>query len=208
MNPAFTERGGRSEPIVNSTYHVRQREPLMPAKVVLKMHQTLDGFVCTTSGDEAWASARMDEAVFKWETEHLWLAGVHIMGRKLYQIMESYWPSSKESPAAPMNEIPKVVFSKTIKTATWGPVRIVDTDLSGEINRLRHSTDKEILAHGGASFAQSLARLNLIDEYRLLVHPVTLGGGLPCIAVPLTLRLLTHDEFPSGVIALTYARTS
>jgi dihydrofolate reductase len=121
--------------------------------------------------------------------------------------MESYWPSSTEAPATPMNEIPKVVFSKTLKTAAWGPSRIVDTDLSAEINRLRQSTDKEILAHGGASFAQSLARLNIIDEYRLLIHPVTLGSGLPCIANPLTLRLVSHYEFPSGVLALTYTRT-
>jgi dihydrofolate reductase len=175
---------------------------------VLKIHQTLDGFVCTTSGDEMWASGHMDESVFTWETEHLWLAGVHIMGRKLYQAMESYWPSSTEAPAAPMNEIPKVVFSKTLKTTAWGPARIVNTDLSAEINRSRQSTDKVILAQGGASFAQSLARLNIIDEYRLLVHPVTLGSGLPCIATPLTLRFVSHYEFPSGVVALTYARTS
>ena len=62
------------------------------------------------------------------------------------------------------------------------------------------------MAHGGASLAQALSRTGQIDEYRLLVHPVALGGGKPCITVPVSLRLVSSHQFRSGVVALTYAR--
>jgi dihydrofolate reductase len=178
----------------------------MPAKLILKMHQSIDGFVCTPSGDESWVFMHMDESVLKWEVDHLWQAGTHIMGSNLYRIMAAYWPDSHEAPAALMNEIPKVVFSKTLKTASWGPARIASGDLVTEIARLKQESSKEILAHGGAAFAQSLTMLNLIDEYRLLVHPLALGNGRPLTRSPLNLRLLSAHEFPAGVVALTYAR--
>lgn len=178
----------------------------MSAKLVLKMHQSIDGFVCSVNGEDEWLRAHMDESVLKWEVERLWQAGTHIMGRVLYEIMASYWPTSKETPAMPMNQIPKVVFSKSLKQATWGPAEIVSGDLAEEISRLKQQSRKDILAHGGASFAQSLARLDLIDEYRLLVHPVALGSGKPCISSPLNLRLLSSHQFPSGVVALIYSR--
>ena len=178
----------------------------MSAKLVLKMHQSIDGFVCTVNGEDKWLRPHMDESVLKWEMERLWQAGTHIMGRVLYEIMASYWPTSKETPAMPMNQIPKVVFSKSLKQATWGPAEIARGDLAEEISRLKQRSRKDILAHGGASFAQSLARLDLIDEYRLLVHPVALGSGKPCINSPLNLRLLSSHQFPSGVVALIYSR--
>jgi dihydrofolate reductase len=178
----------------------------VPAKLILKMHQSIDGFVCTTSGDNAWLFPHMDASVFRWEVDRLWQADAHIMGRNLYEIMASYWPTSKEPPAAPMNQIPKVVFSRTLTSGTWGPVRIVSGDVTEEIARLKAHATKDILAHGGASFAQSLARLNLVDEYRLLVHPIALGGGRPCIDSLLDLRLASSHQFPTGVMALTYVR--
>ena len=178
----------------------------MSAKLVLKMHQTIDGFVCATTGDDGFLFPHMDEHVLRWEVEHLWQAGLHIMGRNLYEIMASYWPNSSAPPAAPMNEIAKVVFSKMLKAATWGPTRIADGELADEIARLKQQSGKDILAHGGAAFAQSLARLNLVDEYRLLVHPVALGSGKPWINSPLKLRLASSHEFPSGVVALIYSR--
>ena len=178
----------------------------MPAKLVLKMHQSIDGFVCTMTGDNSWFFPHMDEHVYKWEVERLWQAGLHVMGKNLYEIMASYWPTSKESPAAPMNEIPKVVFSKTLRSASWGPARIVTGDIAEEIPRLKEQYKKDIFAHGGASFAQSLAGLNLIDEYRLLIHPVALGNGKPWVKGPLNLRLGSSHQFPSGVVALTYLR--
>ncbi|TMA86273.1 MAG: hypothetical protein E6J65_03520 [Deltaproteobacteria bacterium] len=98
------------------------------------------------------------------------------------------WPSSTEVFAAPMNEIPKVVFStsrfvnpagnSTPAEASWAAARVAGGDLASEIARLKQESGKEIMAHGGAGFARSLVRLGLVDEYRLLIHPVALGRGL------------------------------
>ena len=68
----------------------------MSAKLVLKMRQSIDGFVCTTTGDDPFLHHHIDNEALKGETEHLWCVGVHIMGRNLYQNMASYWPTSKE----------------------------------------------------------------------------------------------------------------
>ncbi len=66
----------------------------MNAKVVLKIRQTLDGFVCSPSGDDSFLFQQIDEEAFRWEADHLWRASVHVMGRKLYSKMAAYWPSS------------------------------------------------------------------------------------------------------------------
>ena len=80
--------------------------------------------------------------------------------------------------------VPKVVFSKTMRQADWTHSRISNCDVEEELARLKQESGKAILAHGGAEFAQSLSRLGLIDEYRLIVHPVYLAGGLPLFKEP------------------------
>jgi dihydrofolate reductase len=178
----------------------------MAARVVLKMRQSIDGFVCSANNDDSFLFAHIDEEALAWEAEHLWRAGVHVMGRMLYQSMAAYWPTSNMLPAAPMNQIPKAVFSKTLTEAAWGPVEVLRGDLTTEMSALKDKTDKDIFVHGGASLAQSLSHLGLIDEYRLLIHPVTLVRGKACITSPAHFRLISSHRFASGVVALTYAR--
>ena len=156
--------------------------------------------------------------------------------------MIAYWPYSTEPFAAPMNEIPKIVFSKKGITAlnkpglttgafkdstiysdekglkdntitspgvSWTDAEIIGGDLETEIKQLKEQPGKDLLAHGGAGFAQSLAKLNLIDEYRLLIHPVALGQGLPLFsALPnqLYLKLISTTVFDSGIVANVYRR--
>lgn len=178
----------------------------MSARVILKMHTSLDGFVCTPDGDESWLFPHFEEQLQQWEVEGLQQAGVHVMGRKLYDVMAAYWPTSTEPYAPPMNHIPKVVFSRSLQSASWGETRIARSDLAEEITRLKHQTVGDILAHGGAAFAQSLSQLNLVDEYRLLVHPIALGEGRSCFRSRVDLQLVASRVFPSGVVALTYCR--
>jgi dihydrofolate reductase len=178
----------------------------VPAKVVLKMRQTLDGFVCSPSGDDSFLFAHIDVEAFKWEAEHLWRAGVHVMGKNLYKNMAAYWPSSDALAAPPMNEIPKAVFSRTLKEVPWGPASILRGSPGEEISALKQQHSKDVFVHGGAMLAQSLSSQDLVDEYRLLIHPVTLAGGKPCIAIPIKLRLNAVHRFMSGVVALNYTR--
>jgi dihydrofolate reductase len=110
-----------------------------------------------------------------------------------------------------MNSIPKIVFSRSpdpdLPTAPgWEDPRVLGTDLAVDIETLKAEPGKDLLVQGGASFARSLVDLGLIDEYRLVVHPVVLGSGLPLFdgAEPFDLDLVDAVRFPSGTQALTY----
>ncbi|MBI1881234.1 MAG: dihydrofolate reductase [Chloroflexi bacterium] len=177
-------------------------------KVVLKIHVSLDGYIRAASGDVMdWVFRTYDDELKAWEVDTLWQAGTHIMGRKLYEEMAAYWPTSTEDFAPPMNEIPKVVFSRTLKQADWSNSRVASGDLTEELARLKLEPGQDILVHGGANFVQSLSKLSLIDEYRLIVHPVALTSGLPIFAEVMDLKLLDSKAFPAGAIALIYGRT-
>jgi dihydrofolate reductase len=105
-------------------------------------------------------------------------ADLHIMGRAAYQSMASYFPAATDDPnAGPLNAARKVVFSRTLKTAGWAGTTIASGDLAEEIDALRRGGDGYIVAHGGISFWRSLARLDLIDEYRVTLVPYLAGEG-------------------------------
>lgn len=208
--------------------------------LILKMSMSADGFVCGPENQVEWVFASMDEGANAWTMDLLWSAGVHVMGSRTYYDMASYWPYSMEIYAAPMNEIPKVIFSRagliepprarlairqsdgaispgeTAATdadralspveAAWAEPRVSD-DLEGTIARLKAEGGKPILAHGGVRFARSLMAADLVDELRLLVHPVLLGRGKSIfseLAAPKTLKLLSASVFATGAMAQVY----
>ena len=106
-----------------------------------------------------------------------------------------------------MNSIPKVVFSIFLERASWPETRIARGDLSEEIAQLKQDATGNLIAWGGASFAQSLTRLGLIDEYRLVLHPVALGEGLPLfkgLTSLLHLNLVEAQTYGSGLTLLVY----
>ena len=184
-------------------------------KLILKMQVSVDGFVNGPDGKIDWIFASMDPKLREWIVNTIGQAGVHIMGAATYRDMAAFWPNPSVQPpeqrafAAPMNEIPKVVFSKTLKEATWADTTIARGDLRDEIRRMKQEPGKPMVAHGGARFAQSLVRLDLIDEYALVTHPVALGGGSPLFTdLPrmLDLKLVSATPFPSGAVAHVYRR--
>ncbi len=148
-------------------------------KVTLMMSVSIDGFVAGPHG-HAGALPEPDE-LKRWKLDRIRRAGTHIMGRVTYEEMAGYWPTSTDDYAAPMNEIPKVVFSKTLGEATWPESSIAGGDLADEIATLRRQPGGEIIAWGGAKFAQSLSRAGLVDEYVLVIQPVAFGSGLPLL---------------------------
>jgi RibD C-terminal domain len=97
--------------------------------------------------------------------ELLSAAAAHLMGRRTYEEMATAWPNSDSVYAKPMNEIPKVVFSKTLKDADWDETHIASGDLAEEIAELKREAGGDLIAHGGASFASALIRERVIDEY-------------------------------------------
>ena len=174
-------------------------------KLVLKMNMSLDGFVGPVGEDAAWIMRDLDDELSRWIADDvLWQAGTHVMGRVTYEEMAEHWPTATSVFAAPMNEIPKVVFSKTLTRAEWPDSRIAGGDLTEEIVRLKEQAGKDILVHGGSELVRALSKLGLIDVYRVVVHPVALGSGSPLFGGPVDLTLVDSTAFATGAVALTY----
>jgi dihydrofolate reductase len=194
-------------------------------KLVLKMSVPMDGFVCGPNGELDWIFRTRGADSTEWVLNTLHEAGVHIMGSRTYYDMAAFWPYS-DSPLAPaMNDIPKVIFSRSgIKDGTqvdrtpgvtptaavlqsWAEPAVARGDLAEEVLRLKEQPGNIILAQGGARFAQSLVASGLIDEYRMVIHPVVLGQGQPLFSglrSPVDLRLIDATPFSSGVVAAVY----
>jgi dihydrofolate reductase len=188
-------------------------------KLMMKMSISVDGFVATANGKTDWIFKTSDETSRAWVVGLFQTAGLHIMGRKSFQDMASYWPTATGPFAAPMNEIPKAFFTKTgfkgilpdakqsPAAASWAEARVFDGDLAEGIRELKSEPGKPILAHGGAGFMRSLIATGLIDEYHLVTHPAVLGEGLAIfngVERPLDLKLIDAKIFPGGIIAHTY----
>jgi dihydrofolate reductase len=183
-------------------------------KLMMKMSISVDGFVGAANGEIDWIFKTTDEEATAWIVGLCRESGLHIMGSKTFHDMASYWPNSTEAFAAPMNEIPKAVFTKkgfkgfdSPAAVSWAEARVFDGDLAEGIRQLKAEQGKPILAHGGAGFMRSLIETGLIDEYHLLVHPAALGNGLPIftgLARPLDLKLMDVKMFPAGAVAHTY----
>ncbi len=179
------------------------------AKLVLFMGVTLDGYVAGPNGEHDWGQPPEDEELVDWKVQLLSAPDAHLMGRRTYEEMAAAWPTSSSVYAAPMNDIPKVVFSKTLERADWPETRIAGGELVEEVAALKGESGGELMAHGGASFARSLIRERLVDEYRLALHPLARGSGLslwPETAEPLRLELADVRRFDSGRILHPYRK--
>jgi dihydrofolate reductase len=178
-------------------------------KLVLSMGVSLDGLVARPGryGAGGWGLPPEDPALKQRKLEWMRDVDLHLMGRNTYEEMARFWPTSDDPYAEPMNEIPKVVFSRTLRRANWPRTRIARGDLAEEIAELKREPGKDMLAWGGAALAQSLSRLGLVDEYRLIMQPVALGDGLPLfkdLAAPLRLELLDAQTYSTGAALHIY----
>jgi dihydrofolate reductase len=176
-------------------------------QLALQMSVTLDGYVAGAGGELDWDLPAEHSEVQAWKLASVRQAGTHIMGRITYEEMAAYWPTATNVYAARMNSIPKVVFSRTLPTAQWAGSRIARGDLTEEITALKREPGGDIIAYGGAAFVQALSRFGLIDEYRLIIHPVALGNGLPLfkdLPPPLRLELAEAKDFTDGTVIHVY----
>jgi dihydrofolate reductase len=188
-------------------YRNAEHEGVLMRRVVLQMGVTVDGYVAGPGGAGDWGLAPEHPDVRAWKVGSLHQVGTHIMGRVTFEQMAAHWPSATGDYAAFMNDLPKVVFSKTLPAAGWAGTRIARGDLTAEIAALKEEPGGEIMAHGGARFVQALSRDGLIDEYRLVILPVALGSGLPLfkdLDRPLRLDLAEAQSFPDGTVIHVY----
>ena len=176
-------------------------------RLILQTSVSIDGYVAALDGSHPWNDDGADEAVEQWILDSVSAAGAHLMGRVTYEEMAAFWPTSTSEFARPMNELPKVVFSKTLQQADWPETRIARGDLREEIERLKREPGNDLIAYGGATFDQALSRAGLVDEYRLMIQPAALGAGLPLfkdLSDPLHLELVEAMTFASGVAIHVY----
>lgn len=181
-------------------------------KVIYAISASLDGFIEAADGDLSWSFP--DEELHKHFNDLESTIDTHLYRRRLYENMAAYWPTADENPDAPEHELeyariwkamPKVVFSKTLDRVGWNS-RLVRDDIAGEVNRLK-GLPGPAMSIGGAEIAASFMQLGLIDEYRLYIHPVTLGGGKPVfrhLPEKIKLQLVETQKFGSGVVLLRY----
>ena len=175
------------------------------------MSMSLDGFVARARGAPDYRPGPEDPALKKIKLDWIGQADTHAMGRVTYNEMAAHWPMSTDEYAAPMNELPKVVFSKTIQSVDWNGSRVARGELAEEISALKREPGADIIAWGGASFVQALSRQGLVDEYRLVINPVALGDGLPLfrdLSEPIKLALLEARTFPNGSALHVYRPTT
>ncbi|GAA4316596.1 dihydrofolate reductase family protein [Streptomyces venetus] len=180
--------------------------------VTYSMGVSLDGYIVGPDGGFDWTVP--DEEVFRFWIDDIRQVGVHLMGRRLYETM-LYWETADEDPslddsghewAALWNPLPKVVFSTTL-SEVQGNARLVSGGLVEEIERLRAEPGEGEIAIGGATLAAEAAASDLIDEYRVMVHPVLVGGGIPFFPQHerrVDLDLVETRTFGSKVVYLRY----
>jgi dihydrofolate reductase len=174
--------------------------------LVLKMSISLDGYVASTDGGTEWAAAGRSDDGAGWTLDTVSNAGLHLIGAATYVQWAGYWPNAPGPFARPMNEIPKVVFSNSLTSADWDETMIAAGDLSEAVSRLKQEPrDGYLLAQGGVRFARSLVETGLIDEYRLVVHPVVLGAGERLFTEPLAIEPISTIAFSRGAVAHVFA---
>jgi dihydrofolate reductase len=172
------------------------------AKLVFGMNQSLDGYV----DHMAFAPS---PALFRHFIKEAQDQAGSVYGRRMYEVMRYWdddhpeWDAGERAFAAAWRNQPKWVVSRSLKSV--GPnATLVEREVEGAIRELKAGRDGEIEV-AGPDLAHSLTTLGLIDEYRIYLHPVVLGGGKPYFAGSRPpLRLVAHDRIDEAVIRLTY----
>jgi len=186
-------------------------------KIVSFVHVSLDGFVASTAKGPAglgWISISAD--LFEYVEQRIQQTDTALYGRTTFEMMESYWPTAADKPDASSHDhnhsrwyktARKVVLSKTLLEKNHVNTQIISSNLSDEINKLKHGAGSDILMFGSPSATHALMAENLIDEYWLFVNPILLGQGIPLfknIKDKTALMLVNSKIFPSGVACLQY----
>ncbi len=186
-------------------------------KIIVTEFCSLDGLMSDPKDQMDWVTATLSQDMGEYEKSVYDASDTLLLGRVTYKIFESYWPTAETNPAAfqgdaelapTINNIQKIVFSKSLEKLTWSNSVLFTDIVPEEIRKMKEQPGKDILVVGSASIAQQLTNLGLIDEYHLLIHPVILGTGKPLfkdIKDRMNLKLVETKTFRNGVVLLRYA---
>jgi dihydrofolate reductase len=176
-------------------------------KLKLAMYVSLDGVV----ENPAWTGPFWNDELSDLQAEYLFSSDALLLGRVTYEGFAVAWPGMEESTGEfgkRMNSMPKFVASRTLVAVEWN-ASVLGGDLGDEVQRLKSETGGDLLIYGSGDIVDQLADFGLIDEYRLMIHPVVVGSGKRLFAGAQNetrLRLADTVTTSTGVAVLTYAR--
>ena len=182
-------------------------------KVIFQMLTTLDGYFEGPNQEIDWHN--VDSEFEDHALELISQVDLMLFGRVTYEMMADFWPSEHARKVDPMmadamNRCEKIVFSKTLKKATWENSRLVTGDAADEVRRLKQMPGKDMVIFGSSDLAASLLGKGLIDEIQIIVNPILLGAGktlLTGVQQRVPLKLLAVHTFKNGNVLLTYQPT-
>jgi dihydrofolate reductase len=184
----------------------------MTARLVYLLNVSLDGITATPNEGPSWAT--VDDEIHTWFNEQMRGMDATLYGRRMYETMAAYWPTGEDDPdgtettrefARIWNPLPKIVFSNSLERVDHNS-RLVRGDVQPVLDEVRREFDGEV-GVSGPDLAGQFVQRGLVDEYRLVVHPVVLGAGTPYwpqLEQPLRLRLVERHPFASGTEVRTY----
>jgi dihydrofolate reductase len=189
-----------------------------PRRLFVSMLVSLDGYIEGPGRELDWFEDG-DPQFEQYCDEMIDSVGLALYGRRAYELMVQYWPNAEANPESPadlafarkMNALPKLVLSRTLEHATWNNTRIVKDRVAETLTELKQTPGKPIVAWAGAGLVSTLSRLGLVDEYRLIVHPVLLGRGTPLfqdVETRRRLRLTRTTQLGRSLAVLCYEPVS
>src|SRR5208283_1520680 len=174
---------------------------------------TLDGYFVDGHGDMSWANTARESAEWREFTDqNATSGGVFLFGRVTYDLMKSFWPTQQAAEMFPvvaerMNNLPKVVFSRTLDSVSWKNTTLAKGELAAEVRRMKQESGADLVILGGGSIVAQLAQERLIDEFQIALTPVVLGKGRTMfdgIREKLALKLVKSRVFGNGSVFLRY----
>jgi len=187
----------------------------MMRKVMVFNNVTLDGFFVDQKGDMSWAH-QSDPEWTAFTTDNARGECVFVFGRVTYDMMVAWWPTPQAIQTMPdvanrMNQLPKVVFSKTLKESPWNNTQVIQTDPAAAIRKMKQESGDPLLIMGSGSIVAQLTQHRLIDEYQIVVHPLVLGQGRTLfegVQQSVPLKLTQSRAFKNGSVFLRYERAT
>ncbi len=184
-------------------------------KLKLQVQMTVDGYMAGPNGEMDFMVWNWDDALKEYVNRLTEPVDTIVLGRKLAEGYIPYWASvaadsnnPEHSAGKKFTETPKVVFTKTLQQSPWENTVLANGDLKQEIDKLKNSEGKDIIAYGGSAFVSSLLSQQLVDEIHLFINPNAIGNGLPVFKPSKdgqNLSLVNTTPFECGIVVLQYS---
>lgn len=179
------------------------------ARLIVWNLMTLDGYMEGPGHGLSFHSDVWGDELEQLSIAQLRVAGALMFGRRTHDLMASYWTTASGEAtevADFMNALPKFVFSRSITQSGWRNVQVFGGDVAATTERLKRETDKDMFIFGSADLVSHLGAARLVDEYRIGICPVLLGGGTPLFKPGATqkLRLLEAKAYGTGIVVNRY----